>query len=66
MKIINHTGSPYTALKENPHPLLAKIFYCADSETDTVVVEEFLSGETLEGKVLTESDERQILIQIFF
>ena len=64
MKIINCTGLPYLQLKENSHPLLAKIFYCAESESDTVVVEEFIPGETLSGKNLTESEARRILLQM--
>ena len=64
MKIINSAGLPYAALKENSHPLLAKIFYCAESETDTVVIEEFIAGETLTEKTLTDSEARQILLQL--
>ena len=64
MKIVNYTGLPYAALKNNPHALFAKIFYCAESETDTVVVEEFIQGETLEGRALTDADARKILLQL--
>ena len=64
IKIVNSAGLPYAALKENSHPLLAKIFYCAESETDTVVVEEFIAGETLTEKTLTDSEARQILLQL--
>mgnify|MGYP002623575768 CR=1 FL=1 len=64
MKIINLTGLPYLQLKENPNPLIAKIFYCAESESDTVVVEEFITGETLDGKILTETAAKNLLLQI--
>ena len=64
LKIINSSGLPYAALKEKSVPLLAKIFYCAESEIDTVVVEEFIAGETLEGKILNEKAARQILLQL--
>lgn len=64
MKIINAVGLPYAELKNLQIPLLAKIFYCAESETDTVIVEEFLTGETLDGKKLTETETRQILLQL--
>lgn len=64
MKIINAVGLPYAELKNLQLPLLAKIFYCAESETDTVIVEEFLTGETLDGKKLTETETRQILLQL--
>lgn len=64
MKIVNYGGLPYAKLKANPHALFAKIFYCAESETDTVIVEEFIQGETLEGRVLSETDARKFLLQV--
>ena len=64
MKIINAVGLPYAELKKLQHPLLAKIFYCAESETDTVTVEEFVTGETLNGKTLTEIETRKFLLQL--
>ena len=64
MKIINYAGLPYAALKNNPHALFAKIFYCAESETDTVVVEEFIQGETLDGRALNDAEARKILLQM--
>ncbi len=66
LKKINFTGLPYAALKEISHPLLAQIFYCAESESDTVIVEEFIAGETLSErkKLLTETEARKILLQI--
>ena len=64
LKIINASGLPCAALKEIVNPLLAKIFYCAESESDTVIVEEFIAGETLEGKILTDEDARKILLQL--
>ena len=66
MKIINCTGLPYLQLKENSHPLFAKIFYCAESENDTVVVEEFITGETLGERqnFLTESAAKNLLLQL--
>ncbi|MBQ7704634.1 MAG: serine/threonine protein kinase [Selenomonadaceae bacterium] len=66
LKKINYTGLPYAALKENPHALFAQVFYCAESEIDTVIVEEFLPGETLSQrkKLLTEQEARAILIQM--
>ncbi len=66
MKIINSGGLPYLTLKKNPHPLFAKIFYCAESETDTVVVEEFIIGETMSERenLLTEVEARKILLQM--
>ena len=64
LKIINSGGLPYAALKNLSHPLLAKIFYCAESESDTVIVEEFIAGETLTDRILTETEARRILLQL--
>ena len=64
LKIINSGGLPYAALKNLSHPLLAKIFYCAESESDTVIVEEFIAGETLTDSILTETEARRILLQL--
>ncbi len=66
LKIVNYAGLPYSALKNNPHALFAKILYCAESETDTVIVEEFIQGETLSERqnLLTENLARQILLQM--
>ena len=66
LKIINAVGLPYAALKNFSHPLLAKIFYCAESETDTVIVEEFIAGETLSERnnFLAETEARRILLQL--
>ena len=66
LKIVNYAGLPYSALKNNPHALFAKIFYCAESETDTVIVEEFIQGETLSERqnLLSENLARQILLQM--
>ncbi len=66
MKIINSVGLPYLTLKKNPHPFLAKIFYCAESENDTVVVEEFIAGENMSARenLLTEAEARKILLQM--
>ena len=64
LKIINAVGLPYAALKNFSHPLLAKIFYCAESESDTVIVEEFIAGETLTDRILTEAEARRILLQL--
>ena len=47
LKFINFAGLPYEKLKNNPHPLWTKIFYFAEDSSDTVVVEEFIQGESL-------------------
>lgn len=66
MKKINFSGLPYNILKKNPNNLWAKIFLCVESENQTVVVEEFLSGENLEDKkiFITENDAKKYLLQL--
>ena len=64
LKRINFTGLPYQKLKENPHQLWAKILFFSEGENESIVVEEFINGETLDGKTLTESEARQLLNQI--
>ena len=65
LKKINFIGLPYLKLKENPHPLWAKIFHVAEIENQTIVVEEFIGGENLsERKFLTEIETRKFLLQM--
>jgi len=65
LKKINFIGLPYLKLKENPHPLWAKIFHVAEIENQTIVVEEFIGGENLsERKFLTKIEARKFLLQM--
>ena len=66
LKIINFVGLPYLQLKENPHPLWAKILFFAEGDSKSVVVEEFINGELLSERknFLTESEARKILLQL--
>ena len=47
IKFLKSVGLPYNALKKISHKILPKIFYYAEDSTDSVVVEEFLQGESL-------------------
>ncbi len=63
------SGLPYAALMEHPHPLWPKVLYCRETERETVVVEEFVPGESLAVRVeerrwLTEAEARSILLQL--
>ena len=64
--IENLVGNVYQLLKKNYNPFLPEILYCAEDKVnvDTVVVYRFIDGETLDGKILTESDARKILLKL--
>ena len=69
IKFLKSVGFPYSKLKKISHPLWAKILYCAEDSADTVVVEEFLQGESLserleQKKFLSETEARKILLQL--
>lgn len=69
IKILKSIGLPYKRLKKISHILWAKILYCAEDSADTVVVEEFLQGESLldrlaQKKFLSADETRNILIQL--
>ncbi len=63
-KQINFVGLPYKILKNNPHELWAKIFFCVEDDDKTFVVEEFFSGENLSAKNLTESQAKNFILQL--
>ena len=63
-KQINFVGLPYKILKNNPHELWAKIFFCVEDDNKTFVVEEFFSGENLSAKILTESQAKNFILQL--
>lgn len=64
--IKNLVGNVYQLLKKNYNPFLPEILYCTEDKAnvDTVVVYRFIDGETLDGKILTESDAQKILLQL--
>ena len=69
IKRVRATGLPYNALKKFQFTLPAKIFLCAVDESDTLIVEEFIHGETLSKRLerkdfLSEDEARKILLQM--
>lgn len=69
IKHIAYAGLPYAVLKQHPHALWPEILYCVEDERETIVVEEYISGHTLQEQLerqeyLTEKTARDILLQL--
>lgn len=69
IKEIYLTGLPYKILKETPQPIAPKVIYCAEYDGKTLVVEEYLQGESLlerleQGRYLTEKEAANILLRL--
>ena len=73
IKRVQRTGLPYKTIYELSQKisftLPAKIFYCVEDEAETVVVEEFIHGESLltrleQKNFLSEDEARKILLQM--
>lgn len=69
IKKISLTGLPYKNLKENPQPIAPKVIYCSEHDGTTLVVEEYLQGESLlerlkQGRYFTEKEAAQILLML--
>ena len=69
IKRVALTGLPYDVLKNFSFKLPAKVIYCAEDATDTVIVEEFIQGENLFERIeqknfLNELQAREILLQM--
>ena len=69
IKRVNLVGLPYAAIQNSNFRLPAKIFFSAEDENETVVVEEFIHGESLSERVeqknfFGEKFAREILIQL--
>ena len=69
IKRVNLTGLPYKKLRKNFNPLFAKILLCAEDANDTVIVEEFIQGETLIERLerenfFSEDEALNILLQL--
>ena len=69
MRFIKSGKIPCAELRDMTNPLLAKIIYCAQDESETVIVEEYLTGETLSqildgGKFFDESTAQDFLLQM--
>lgn len=69
MKKIFKSGLPYKFIKENPHAILPKIIYCAESDNETLVIEEYIQGESLAERLqrkayLTQDEAVSIMLQL--
>ena len=65
IKRVAQTGLPYELIRKFSFKLPAKVFYCVEDDSETVVVEEFIQGESLsEKKSLSEAEARKILLQM--
>lgn len=69
LKRIFGGGLPYKTLEMNPHPLWPKIYYCAETTDETVVVEEFVAGVSLSERLeraefCTEEEAVRVLLDL--
>lgn len=69
LKRIALTGLPYGALKKKDYPLCPRILHTWEDEGETVVVEEYVQGESLLDRIgrkayLTEQEAQSVLIQL--
>ena len=69
LRFIKSGKIPCNELKNMSNPILAKIFYCAQDETATIIVEEYIAGETLSeilrgGKFFDEDTVQDFLLQM--
>ena len=67
IKRINITGLPYKTLKDHPHQIAPKIIYCAEQDKETLIVEEYIQGDSLLERLeqkcyLTEKEAEYILL----
>lgn len=68
-KTIPYTGLPYRKLMKLPHPLLPKIYYAAEGEGRTCVIEQYMDGRNLQDILdregaLPEETARRIGLQL--
>ena len=71
MRIVHAGGMPFALLREHQGmatPFWPEIFFCAEDKDETIVVEEYVSGHTLEERRvarqwLTEAEARSLLAQ---
>lgn len=66
LKRVATINLPYAVLKKFSFRLPAKVLYCAEDESETVIAEEFIQGENLSERKnpLSESQAREILLQM--
>ena len=68
-KRIAWTGLPYAILKEKGYPLIPCILHCIEEDGETLVVEEYVQGESLLDRIgrkayLSEREAGNILLQL--
>ena len=68
-KRIAWTGHPYAMLKEKGYPLIPRILHCIEEDGETLVVEEYVQGESLLDRIgrkayLSEREAGNILLQL--
>lgn len=68
-KHIAWTGLPYAILKEKGYPLIPRILHCIEEDGETLVVEEYVQGESLLDRIgrkayLSEREAGNILLQL--
>lgn len=68
-KRIAWTGLPYAILKEKGYPLIPRILHCIEEDGETLVVEEYVQGESLLDRIgrkayLSEREAGNILLQL--
>lgn len=68
-KRIAWTGLPYAMLKEKGYPLIPRILHCIEEDGETLVVEEYVQGESLLDRIgrkayLSEREAGNILLQL--
>lgn len=69
LKRLQQTSLPLRLLKDAQIPLLPKLYYIAESNTETITVEEYITGQSLaqykyEGKFLTPHEAKKILLAL--
>ena len=69
LKRIALTGLPYRMLKGKDYPLIPRILHCIEDNGETVVVEEYVQGESLLDRIgrkayLSERETESVLLQL--
>lgn len=69
IKYIKLANLPYSSLKAMGKSLWPEVIYCAEDEASTIVVEEFINGESFEDllankRYLTEARAKEMLLQL--
>lgn len=69
LKYIALTGLPYRVLKEKKFPLCPRVFHAWEDKEKTIVIEEYVGGETLLDRIarkeyLTEDETKNILLAL--